>query len=444
MENKKRRTLTNFNINNKGSDFKGRLKWFLDFDRIVLVKKKSKAVPIFSSRIEEINFTNQGIDNMNFFKKSVVVKENDVDIVTAKPVKIVKKSSLTKVHDDIKHKITTLDMEIAIKNKIDNFILKNKKKLSLLKEQLDNINDGISNIFLKDEIDLKKQKIKDIKKKANVLRLECLLVYNNSDFKNFDILNDEKLDKMITHFTSDVAQDEITVLASSCRDDIDYVDNLLVTLDKTAQINFLIALQDNDITSRDDDFKKYKGEVATVSNKNNEIINILSKENKKMADIMEQLNTFENHKDNLSLIDLKQISNNYIKYLFSVSHFQALLHLLTLNIFGDKQNELQNEIFKRRRLINKTYDNYADMLGDGINQLKYLSTNIKHCLYDLRSLCNTFDNKFYKYKHLIPEYDIIYNKLDQLKGILNKKSEEIINVNEVLIYKKQKAIAKKI
>ncbi len=425
-----------FEFETTDKTFKKRLKKVNKINNIINSKNKKKPIPIFSTNQEELIFDKKGTFNLNTLKKSVVVNFNEQLITTKKRVVVVSKTSLKKAKSNLKEKSLILETGTNIESKINKFVVKNKEKLSSLNEELSKLSKGLSNVYKKEEVDDKKKKILNIKKQAEILKIECLLISGNSDFENFDFLHDEALLKNIELFTLKASNQEIKDLAISCKTDLDYVDNLLEVLSKSDYLDYEINKKDKTIKKRDEDFKEYKKDVSDLYKIKNTITSEIKEEVAKSYEIIERLKKFDESKDVLSINQLRSIANDYIDYILNGDYLIKLFHFLTFNIFKNDKKETLKQIQNKEQLIKIIYSDYSQELNKEIADLKQLSTNIKVSIEQLSWLKTVFKNKFYKYQDLFSEYKEIYIKLEKLEEKLIHDHEIVKNVEDELKVKK--------
>lgn len=428
----------NVNLDDNSIDFKERLKRTKKANKLISFKRKKKAEPIFSSNQEEIKFTDQGELNLKLIKESVVVDFSKQLITTAKKIKVVTPRSLKKAKKKLDDEEFILTVATDIESKLGKFVSKNKEKLNTLSEELDKINKGIPYIYKQEEIDKKENQMIGIKKQASILKLECLLISNNSDFENFDLLKDEALLENIDTFTNKAKGEDISSLARSCKKDLDYVDNLLDVIDKTDKIDYEINSKSSEIKTRDSYFGDYKKEVLELNSVQDKINSEIKDNVLKSNELVDKIKNFTDSSDSLSTDQLRCIADDYIDYFINSDYLLKIFHFLTLNVFKDKKHEALKKLKDRQTLIKTIYSDYERELGKEISNLKQLSNNIKTSIANLSWLKTVFHDKFYQYKHLIPEYEEIYEKLDKLEKKLHHDHEVVNETKNKLRVKKMK------
>lgn len=283
----------------------------------------------------------------------------------------------------------------------------------------------------------------NIKKQTEMIKLQCLLISYNSDFENFALSKDETLLKNIDFFVHQASNQDIKFLAKSLKKDLDYLDNLFVLLDKTLYLDYKINDKENEIIKRNSDFKEYQEDVLELKMSEESLNNEVNNQVVESEKILKKIEEFDNSNQSLSINELRIIADDYLNYILNGDFLIKILHFLTLNVFKNDKKEAIKQIKNRQRLIEMIYSDYEYELSKEIDNLKKLSNNIKKSINQLSWLKMVFDNKFYKYKDVLPEYKIIYEKLANLDKQLLKSKESVDLLENNLNIEKSKVKVKK-
>lgn len=374
----------------------------------VIIKKRKR--PLFSRKFRKLK-----IYNLKTLKNSYLVDLKHPIITTNKKITIVTPKQLNKVKLDVKKNIVNVDYQTKIKDLMKKRINENKNKIKLLREKVNKIDN--SNLYKITDIQASLEQISEIKNKINTIKLETLILSNLNDFDDISKLNNEKLEKYTYDYKEIASNEQIKELLKECRNEIDYVDNIISLYDKTIYIEEFTTEIKEKIKRRDDDYIVYDDKFKSVlANSKDDIENLDNKIND-IDKLLEKIKKFEEVKEELSIHKLKKIVDQYTIYLFKTDFIMKIFKLLNLKFFIKEES--------RTELIKRIYTEYSYEIGKSVDSLKNITDKIENNLNEISNLKETFYSKFYKYKDVIEEYDLIYNKIDKLEKSLNEQNLKI-------------------
>lgn len=342
-----------------------------------------------------------------------------------------------------------LPTNFDIKKMINKFINNSKEEINNLRNDLNNLELEIQNAYKIEQTEKIKEKYLVLKQKIDDMIKKYQVIKDNSDFFDFDELNNSLLWEKIDYFKYFSSSNDIEQLAYECKSELEKMENIIYLYENKDIYDYDLDSKIQGINYRDDIYDKDKNNLKKLSYVEGQISDSLSYIKKQIARI-------ESDVDRMNItVTTKNIVKGYNKLFTNVGKFA--LGILTLpfgkfsigrtilgatlvnNAIRGIRNSLKSEEEPIRYISYTDYDNEIKKYSNNLDRAEYI---IGDSLDQISKLKTDFKNKFQDYENIIPEYKQFFIKVNGIEEKFIKKQEEIKKYKEKLIEKDKKNRAK--
>ncbi|XP_050526178.1 CAP-Gly domain-containing linker protein 1-like isoform X4 [Daktulosphaira vitifoliae] len=404
----------------------------IDFYKKLLKDSHEKQTEIASETIEQL----QNLFDQSIMDKNKKIESCNVTLLYVKE-QIIKSKTKIEAYYEAKYK----EIEEQL-----NILIQNKNEIQIKNEQLDDMNNKLSNEL--------KLTIKHLEEKSNFV-VELEKKYNDLDSQQS--LNKNELEKELS-FKIKNLNDELSNLKKEKDIFQESHENYVREMSKTIHIkneelkqnqDRLINLEfslDELKSAKQNDFEAHKNQVMQLKNKIDDLII----QNSKLASIDDQVKELTNkleqtliekEKESLSHIELeKKYLNEISNYKTSITNLQSSIQTLESKLTFDNTKLNDELVIKNKQLDSIKSENLK--LLDTLKNLEYSKDSLKK----KTEYSNTLESDIKKLNEIIEQknktIDDISMKLENIKltsekvvteynNKINEKDEEIKKLNNI-------------
>lgn len=440
-------------INNSNINLKNYSKIIVNEKNKIATIKPNEILKNDHFDINEVVFQDNVIVNRpidviseNEFNKSIIKtdqKEHDIlDKVTLpKVIAGISLYSTVKLADNLLNKNQNInvlnsenqytDKEQEILNIVNKFIDDSKDEIDKMRLELDDINKRVEDEYDQEKLEELQKRYLELKEKVEKLKHQFEIIKNNTDFMNFNELDDSILWDKIDDYKFFEDNESISILARDCQKEIEKMEKIIVLYEDSNLLEKDIEEKQEDFEKRDNKYEKDDNKLKEIEMIDEKVRYNLAKQEeylKKLSKDVEKID-FKTKKiyklkgfDKL-LSNVAKMTVGLITLPFSGRHGSIVLgSLLVNNAIKGLKNSLKYEE------ENKTYVRYTDFaykIKNEQEKLEFSDKLITNSIEEIQEIKKDYHNLFEEYKYKIPEYSEMIKRIEAVEENLVKKQKQI-------------------
>ena len=411
-------------------------------------RKKESNVPLKARRVIDLKVMKKGADiDPSILNNVIVTTEANVNQIeyeeTAKEVMVITTDEVKIIQNNIKKGIEQTKTEAVIIKKVNTIIEKAKQEINAIKEEVKKVEKTIINEYDTKRLAGHEYQLLEIQIRIENLKRRYSILLGNTDFINFDELNDEALLEEISNYKFVVDRNElVTDLAKDCKKELDKMSMIMEIYDKKTSTDHEAEKKKRELEQRDEEFVVHKKGVISVEKVNNQIKENLAHQQEFIRTLEYKINDAEDsYNEGLHILSLNVMGYNLSKIsflLYAMKHKKIGLAVAGL-LFDNLTRVMRNSfVEKQKRMAYLEYKQLNKELFNQKDSLGYISEILNDSLRQVEKLKEEFGYKFKKYQGVLPEYDLISKKLDLIISQLRTKNEQVKKSEEQVEKKYEK------
>lgn len=342
---------------------------------------------------------------------------------------------------EIKEEIKKTKNEVVILKEVDIFIKKSKEALEEISREVESLKE-LSKEKNQDTKELE-ERYKKLREKVDKLKAQYDAVKEKYDLSEFSILESIKLIDNIKDYKNRASLNEMDMMIKVCKKEITKIESVTVEYKETKKVGSNIEEIKNDQTNIKIKFYKSKEDINKIKYTSEEITYELKTEEQIIEDMYKEAAYFE------------KVTRTELEYSGYGKMFSSLLKIaggvLTLPFTGSKifGVALGNTMINRGlKTLNKglevkekivtdyKYTDIAHKISEVKDKVEYTNLIISDNLNEISKLKENF-NKYREYNKVLPEYEIMLEKVNKLEEKLKLQQEKISNIDKKLDEQKE-------
>lgn len=329
----------------------------------------------------------------------------------------------------------TLEIKMAILNRVENLIKEEYYELNKINEELKVIEKEDKDELTKKEIENLIEKLKEIIKRFEKIKKE--FYSNHYDKIPNGTINDSYINELIEDYKISLKNNDLETLPSiqikEIEEYIDIIQAITIIENKSTEVKDNLEDKKDELNIADKEMDEYLESFDKIE-KINTYIDSFSKE---QAQIINDIRKKVDEKDKITkTVEYKtELAINYSKLLASTLLMATTAvipqtktgNLLKLGLMIAAVSSMSKAVrmsTKESKVTTKiTSIDYTDSIKSGLSNINEMDKMVSQSLKDIKSMKNEFQKTFTSYKNIIPEYSNILAKLDSVEKELVLKQQ---------------------
>jgi len=449
--------------NNNGNQKGSLLDWLLTFFLIrKSQQKKYKEVTKSPKKDKDdapkkINLTNKDKNNnprINI-KPTGLSKEEVKKTIKSDPVTVKnKKTNIEQPQEEMSpnhiiEKIIAIDNILKqehhdddkIKDIIDKISKTIKKQLTKCHDELDEIDEKLSEVEKEKEITKLKKQLQDICNQLVLLqyRVESL---KKGRFYNYSYEENQKIIAMVKDLNSLSTKENIEAIISACEAKLVTTMEFLNAASKQSYVSDNVNAKGSSIAVRNEYFEKNKGKLTVVKDIESITKMTILEQEKQIKRIKKEMQELE--PKIMQITHMKgfgKLFGNTLKLIwgiFSLPLSSTKSKLFGSILIGNSIKGLKKAItFEKEEITYYEYSKFNYAISSTVNRLNDIDYILRNALTDIKELKITYNYHFREYQYAIPEYAEFYTKIEELENKIINEREKVQNSIEVVKSQRQ-------
>ena len=337
---------------------------------------------------------------------------------------------------DLKKEIKKTETEIVILEEVDKFIKDSKELLEEINIEVE----SLKNLSKEKNQDTKEleERYQKLRKKVDKLKKQYDAVKDKYDLSEFSILESIKLIDNITDYKSRANLNEMDMMIKVCKKEITKIESVTVEYQETRKVGSNIDNIKDEQKNIKIKFHRSKENINKIDNISKEIVDDIKTHEQIIEEMYKEASYFE------------KIVRTELEYTGYGKLFSSMLRIaggiLTLPFNGSKifGIALGNTMINRGlKTLNKgldikekivydyKYTDIAHKISEVKDKVEYTNLIISDNLNQIVKLKENF-KKYKEYNNVLPEYDSMFEKIDDLEQRLKLQQEKISNMDKKL------------
>ena len=335
---------------------------------------------------------------------------------------------------DIKKEKKKTQEEIIILKEVNSFIDNSKKQIDSIKEDIEELK-KLSKEKNK-EINKTEEKYIEIRKKIDKLKKQYEAVSEKYDLSEFSILESIKLIDSINNYKSLASLNEMDMMLNVCKKEIEKIDSIIIIDNDKKKIGANIEETKEDQKNVKIKFHNSKVKTENVKDIGKEIEYELNRQKEMVDSLYEKAYKYETHaRKELEIIGHR----NMISSMLNIAGGILTLPFTGLNIFGialgatmvnKGLKELNKDLPTREKIVLEyNYEDISKQISEVKDKTKYIDLVLSDSLNEIYKLKKNFKEEFSQYNNIIPEYQEVFEKLNDLEKSIKEKQGQLNKLN---------------
>lgn len=340
------------------------------------------------------------------------------------------------------------DQENEIIKIVDKFIVKSVNEINKMRLELYELDKKVDEAYEKEKLEELHKKYLELKEKIENLKKKFEIIKKNTNFMDFNELDDSILWDKIDDYKFTSNNDEIEALAHECKKEIEKMEKILILYEDSKIANKNLDDKEEKIDKRDDLFKEKDKKLKILEDIDEKIkynLDIQEKFLKELASKVSKVK-FEEKIDyqtkgyDILLANIARMTFGFMTLPFSGRYGSiALGSILVNNAIKGLKNSLHTE---KHKTLYITYTDYSKQIKSHSDKLTFSSNIITNSLEELKKIKKAYNDYFEEYQFKIPEYDKMLKRINKIEDDLIKKQKQIDEYKYSLKQKAKKNQAK--
>jgi len=334
--------------------------------------------------------------------------------------------------------------EAEILKIVNKFISDSKDEINKMRLELDDLDKNIDAEYDKKKLEELRQKYLELKEKIENLKNKFEIIKKNTNFMDFNELDDSILWDKIDDYKFSSSNDEIESLARECKKEIEKMEKILILYEDSKIVDKNLEDKEEEIDNRDKLFEEKDKKLKLIEDIDEKVkYNLKIQEkflnelalNVSKVDFEEKINYQTKGYDKL-LANIARMTFGLATLPFSGRYGSIVLgSILVNNAIKGLKNSLHTE---KQKTLYITYTDYSKQIKSYYDKLELSSNLITNSIDELKKIKKTYKDYFEEYQYKIPEYDKMLKRIDKIEENLAKKQKQINEYKYSLQKKAQK------
>lgn len=339
-------------------------------------------------------------------------------------------TSTTKLSKEDSYGILDVDKEIKkredeknILKEVTEFVDESKKLLEEMSKEIE---------FLKSEVDKQytQEQLKEIKfrydklnEKISKLRKQYYFMKEKYEFEGYDLLENITLIENIEDFKTKADLEELELMVDACKYEVEAIDSVVIENKKAKKVGIAIEDKKNELVDRDNSFDNAKEEKYRLDNLNKTIEEELKNESIILEEIKKQLNSVENETRIVRGLTLNtdRMVHSFLRItagiitapLFNIFGTMLGIHLVRSGLRELRDSLIPEEV-NRVEYIQR-FNNVERQILNAKDDVERTLIIINDSFDTIKDIKKIYKDKFEKYASYIPEYNKLWNDMENLE-----------------------------
>ena len=395
--------------------------------------------PVANNKIKAPNLIN------NNYKKTVKRRDKDIVGIVSNNNQI--KRCVTTYEDELKQKNKN-KLENSILKRINKIILDDKNDINSLKYKLYEIDKAIYSANDREQLDKLKKQFEIISDKIKKIKRDFEIIKESRYFEDYDQIENCFLIEEIDDFKFDNDWESIEFLSIKCKQQIESLEDIVIMCERAVDTSKKINKQNDQVKYFEDNteiMNEQTNEMELISKKINDNIILQSKfiedMNKKIGESQKNVKVYYKFKG------LNELANNSLliglgMYNFpriQKGRFRGLRFLIgSFLMYNSIRGMLKFLSPEMKKVTYIRYKDYTKELETESSRITFTHNLLNHSIKDISLLKSEFKDKFMEYQYQLPDYDVMFEKINKIEQQLKLQKKELINIDKNLELQKQK------
>lgn len=407
---------------------------------------KIKFTAIYKNDSKVFDLSKKGLDGIelktiNTDQKIVELDKKSIGEVELELTDIEQKTGELDEKVELKEEIKKTENEVVILKEVDTFIKKSKETLEEISVEVESLKE-LSKEKNQDTKELE-ERYKKLREKVDKLKAQYDAVKEKYDLSEFSILESIKLIDNIKDYKNRASLNEMDMMIKVCKKEISKIENVTIEYSETKKVGNRVEEIKDEQKNIKVKFHKSKENINKINFVEEELTSELKTQEQIIEDMYKDAAYFE------------KVARTELQYSGYGKMFSALLKIaggiLTLPFTGSKifGVALGNTMINRGlKSLNKSlevkekivydykYIDIAHKISEVKDKVEYTNLIISDNLNQITRLKENF-KKYKEYNKVLPEYESMLEKVNQLEKKLKVQQQKISNMDKKLDNQKE-------
>lgn len=327
---------------------------------------------------------------------------------------------------------------------VSKFITESTDEIKKMRLELDELDKKVDEEYDKEKLQELHKKYLELKEKIENLKRKFDVIKKNTNFMDFNELDDSILWDKIDDYKFTSNNDDIEALARECKKELEKMEKIIILYEDSEKLDKKVDDKEEEIQKRDELFKEKDKDLKLIEAIDNKVKYNLDIQEKFLKELENKVSkvSFEEKIDYQTkgydklLANIVRMTFGFVTLPFSGRYGSiALGSILVNNAIKGLKNSLHTEEHKTLYI---TYTDYAKQIKNHSDKLDLASNLIVDSLDDLKKIKKTYKESFEEYRYKIPEYDKMIKRIEKIEDNLTRKQKQIDEYKYSLQKKAQK------